>query len=87
MKNVSQFLRYCLSLLKRNASAIVNDTLKKDGKWSRTSLTMGTAWGIAVFFAFYDLRNNGFHFEVFLTFVGVALGSKIVDAQTKRLEK
>jgi hypothetical protein len=66
---------------------IANDTLKKDGKWSRTSLTMFSAWLCAIVFALYDLNKNGFHFEVFLTFVGVALGSKLVDAQSKRLEQ
>ena len=68
-------------------SEIAHDTLTKEGKWSRTSLTMFTAWICAIVFALYDLINNGFHFEVFLTFVGVALGSKIVDAQSKKLTK
>ena len=66
---------------------IAHDTLTKEGKWSRTSLTMFTAWLCAIVFAVYDLINNGFHFEVFLTFVGVALGSKIVHAQSKKLTK
>jgi hypothetical protein len=68
-------------------SDIAHDTLTKDGKWSRTSLTMFTAWLFALAFATYDLIKNGFHFEVFLTLVGVALGSKIVDAHSKRLER
>jgi hypothetical protein len=76
-------LLWIVSLL----SEVAHDTLTKDGKWSRTSLTMLTAWGFAIFLAAYDLYNNGFHFEVFLTFVGVALGSKIVDAQSKKIEK
>jgi hypothetical protein len=76
-------LLWIVSLL----SEVAHDTLTKDGKWSRTSLTMFTAWILAVIFAAYDLIHNGFHFEVFLTFVGVALGSKIVDAQSKKIEK
>lgn len=66
---------------------IATDTLQKDGKWSRTSLTMFVSFMIACGFAIYDLVTNGFHFEVFLTFMGVALGSKLVDAQSKKLEK
>lgn len=69
---------------------IINDTLKKkdaDGtmRWSRTSLTMFTAW-VSVLFSFhYDLIKNGFNETSFIMMVGVALGSKLTDAWTKRI--
>jgi hypothetical protein len=66
---------------------IIYDTLKKDGKWSRTSLTMFTAWLIACWLAISDYLFNGFKYEVFVTFVGVALGSKLTDSIGTRISK
>ncbi len=70
---------------------IANDTLKRvDDKgvlrWSRTSLTMITAWVISIYMAMFDMVKNGFNLEVFLTLVGVALGSKIADGFSKKLD-
>lgn len=67
--------------------AIVNDTLKKDGKYSRTSLTMASAWFLVVVTYVYDFIRNGMHMEAFIIMVGVALGSKISDALSTRLNK
>ena len=66
---------------------IIEDTLKKNGKWSRTSLTMFSAWLIVVTMVFFDLYKEGFRFDVFVTMVGVALGSKLTDSIGKRVEK
>lgn len=65
--------------------SVFNDTLKVDGKWSRTSLTMFTAWIASLHMAYYDMYKNGFHMEVFLTLVGVALGSKVTDSISKKI--
>lgn len=70
--------------------SIIRDTLKKkyengEYKWSRTSLTMFTAWILAIYMALYDMYKHGFNFEVFVTFVGVALGAKVTDAWSKKL--
>jgi Na+/proline symporter len=72
-------------------SDIADDTLKKPDKkgvlkWSRTSLTMFTAWVVSIYMAMYDMYNHGFKYEVFLAFVGVALGSKIADGFSKKLD-
>ena len=80
-------MSFALIMIVSLLSEIAHDTLTKDGKWSRTSLTMFVSFMMACGFAVYDLVNNGFHFEVFLTFMGVALGSKLVDAQSKKIEK
>lgn len=70
---------------------IVQDTLmKKNGdvyEWSRTSLTMFIGFCFANYMALYDLWNNGFNYEVFLTYIGVAGGMKIVDGISKKLGK
>lgn len=66
---------------------IVNDTLKKYGRWSRTSLTMFSAWFVALVMACIDFAYNGLRFDVWLTLVGVAMGSKITDSFSKKIER
>jgi len=66
---------------------LVNDTLKKEGRYSRTSLTMASAWFFALSFAWFDFMDKGLRFDVWVTLVGVALGSKITDSFSKKLEK
>jgi hypothetical protein len=73
--------------MKRHIIALVNDTLKKDGKWSRTSLTMFSAWKLVIFMVLFDLYKEGFRYDVFATMVGVALGTKLTDSIGKRVEK
>lgn len=74
-------------------SEVANDTLKKkdphDGirRWDRMKLTMLTAWGSALIYAFYSLYVSGFRFDVFATFVGAAMGNKYIDGLVKKLEK
>lgn len=74
-------------------SEIVNDTLKKhdpkDGirRWDRMKLTMLTAWLVSLFMALRDYYFNGLRYDVLVLFVGVSLGSKVIDGVSKRLEK
>ena len=72
--------------------SLIDDTLKKpdkDGKlrWSRTSLTMFTAWGLSIYMALYNLWYHDFNYEVFIAFMAVALGAKVTDAWSKKLSK
>jgi hypothetical protein len=73
--------------MKKHIIAIINDTLKKDGRWSRTSLTMFSAWNLVSFMVVFDLYKEGFRYDVFVTMVGVALGTKLTDSIGKRVEK
>ena len=73
--------------MKNHIISLVNDTLKKDGKWSRTSLTMFSAWLLVVYMVIYDLYKEGFRYDVFVTMVGVALGTKLTDSIGKKIEK
>lgn len=66
---------------------VSNDTLKRDGKWSRTSLTMATAWWASITVFLLDFFKNGFNEFAFGTMVAVALGSKISDALSNKLNK
>jgi|LakMenEpi03Aug12_release.lakeMendotaPanAssembly.Ray.scaffolds.fasta_scaffold230488_4 hypothetical protein len=64
---------------------LVEDTLKKEGKWSRTSLTMFTSYIFSLTIAALDYIQRGFNFEVFLTLIGLSAGVKFSAALEKRL--
>lgn len=66
---------------------IINDTLKRNGKWSRTSLTMFTSYIIALVMAILDFCFNGLRFDVWLGLISVSIGSKISDSLSKKLHK
>lgn len=66
-------------------NSIINDTLKIDGKWSRTSLTMLTAWLTVLWSYHYDVIKNGFNETAFGLMLGVAVGVKVTDAWSKKL--
>jgi hypothetical protein len=64
---------------------LIDDTLKKEGKWSRTSLTMFTSYVFTLILSSLDYLHRGFNFEVFLTYVGLSAGVKLSAAIEKRL--
>lgn len=68
-------------------SDVLHDTLTVDGKWSRTSLTMFTAWASALTICFADFFMHGFKYDVWVTLVVVATGIKITDAWSKKIIK
>lgn len=64
------------------------DTLQdQHGKYSRTSLTMFTAWLMVNLIAFYDLSQEGFRMDVWSVYVGVSTGMKLIDAKSKQIQK
>lgn len=77
--------------MKRIFKKLVQDTLMKydNGKlrYSRTSLTMFSAWLLVVYMIIYDLYKEGFRYDVFVTMVGVALGTKLTDSISEKLKK
>lgn len=77
--------------MKELIRSIAHDTLKKDvngiREWDRMKLTMFSAWLTVLFFAYRDFYFNGLQLEIWLTLVGVAMGSKLIDAQAKKIEK
>jgi hypothetical protein len=64
---------------------IINDTLKRNGKWSRTSLTMFVTLSVALLMCSIDFAFNGLRFDVWVTLMGVAMGSKITDSYSKKV--
>ena len=71
--------------MKKTFNKIVRDTLMKKGVYSRTSLTMFSAWFLAYVMASVDFFYNGLRYDVWLTLVGVALGSKLTDSISKKI--
>jgi hypothetical protein len=76
-----------LVLITSFISDVLHDTLTKDGKWSRTSLTMFSAWIVVIFMALFDFCRRGLQFDVWVTLVVVATGIKITDAWSKKIIK
>ena len=58
---------------------LCNDTLKKNGKWSKTNLTMFTSYIISISMAIYDMFYNGFNFQVFIVYICLSTGMKYFD--------
>ena len=77
--------------MKRIFKKLVQDTLMKIEndklRYSRTSLTMFSAWLLVVYMIIYDLYKEGFRYDVFVTMVGVALGTKVTDSISEKLKK
>ena len=87
MKELKNFFYLAIALL----SEVANDTLKKkdeDGftRWSRTSLTMFSAWMIVCYIAIADFNKSGFNGEVFIALSTIAIGVKITDSISKKIK-
>lgn len=65
---------------------ILNDTLKRDGKWSSTLFTMLSAWTCAIIYGWVDYIEHGYRSECFWAFVTIGAGIKITDAFSKKIK-
>lgn len=65
---------------------ILNDTLKREGKYSSTLVTMFVFSLSTLLYGWVDLILHGFNQEVFFCFVGLASGIKIADAFSKKVK-
>ncbi len=85
-------MRERLKIFKEVFDEITHDTLKTrddDGvvRWSRTSLTMFTAWLIVTYIAIVDFHKFCYRPDVFFGLLGVAVGVKISDSVSKKIKK
>lgn len=64
---------------------ILNDTLKKNGLWSRMSIMMMIAWNTAIIMAIEDYSQHGIRMDVWMTLVTFALGNKTLDALNNKI--
>jgi hypothetical protein len=85
------FFTFLILRYRQTVHDIVDHTLKRvdptDGrlKWSRTSLTMFTAW-LVVLWAFHaDWIKNGFNQHSFDAMLATAVTSKVFDAISRKL--
>lgn len=70
--------------MKKLISTIWHDTMKtRDGIYSRISIIMASAWALAFFMAIYDFCVEGFRMDVWSLLVGIAIGSKFVNAHSE----
>ena len=73
-------------------TAIIDDTLKRKDPvtgelvWSRTSLTMLSAWATVLWSYIHYTIKDGFNESAFYGLLGVALGAKVTDAWSKKLD-
>lgn len=65
---------------------LISDTLKKEGKWSTTLLTMATAWYAILFTYLVDFIKNGLNEAAFAMILSVALGAKITNSISNKIE-
>ena len=74
-----------------NACTIVDDTLKRDKdnkrRFSKTALTMLSAWLLVIYVFIDDYAKNGFRSESFYSMLAVATGIKVSDAIAKKFNK
>ena len=63
---------------------VTNDTMKKEGKWSKSNLTMFSSFWIGVLYSGYGIYKYGFDPIVFATYMAVATGLKVIDVIDKR---
>lgn len=77
--------------LYRVGKQIAHDTLKKDEngvrEWDRMKLTMFVSFVWCICIATLDYIQYGWRSESWLILIGFAFGSKLIDAQAKKLEK
>lgn len=76
--------------MKKLISNIINDTLKREKngvrRWSKTALTMLTAWIMALAMAIDHQARTGFDYSVWIVFISVATGMKIADRAAKAIK-
>lgn len=74
--------------IKESVSTFANDTLKKTGsdgviRWDYVKITMFVSFVIANCLAIYATYKYGFKFEVFFTYMVVAITGKIAGNYSK----
>lgn len=72
----------------REIVKIFRDTLQdRFNKYSRTSCTMLAALIVGFFMALWDFFVSGFRYDVWMFIMSVGVGIKLIDAQSKKIQK
>lgn len=84
-------MKRLLRTIIENAWTLIDDTLKRDKngvrRFSKTALTMFTAWILVIYTYITDFIEHGFRSESFVIMVAIATGMKTADAISKKLNK
>jgi hypothetical protein len=65
---------------------VIDHTLKtSEGRYSRMSIIIASAWGLAYSMAIADFFIEGFRLDVWMTLVGTAVGTKWVDKKSESI--
>tara|TARA_R110000868_G_scaffold279203_1_gene539262 strand:- start:11970 stop:12191 length:222 start_codon:yes stop_codon:yes gene_type:complete len=63
------------------------DTLKKDGHYNSLRIMRFIGFNLCMFIFMADYFSKGFRLESWITVIGFAFGTRLIDAQSKKLEK
>ena len=74
------------SIVVKGVGQMIEDTLKKDGKWSKMSIITASAWQVVLWAFIYDEIHNGFNETAWFGLLAVASGNKVMDAWSKKVD-
>ena len=63
------------------------DTLKKEGVYNSLRIMRFIGFNLCMFIFMGDYFMHGFRLESWITVIGFAFGTRLIDAQSKKLEK
>lgn len=63
------------------------DTLKKDGAYNSLRIMRFVGFNLCMFIFMADYFSKGFRLESWVTVIGFAFGTRLIDAQSNKLEK
>jgi len=66
---------------------LLSDTLKKDGVYNSLRIMRFIGFNLCMFIFMGDYFMHGFRLESWITVIGFAFGTRLIDAQSKKLEK
>lgn len=72
-------------MVRKYIQEIFDDTLKKNGKWSRMSMMMITSWNVVLIMAIVDFFHNGLRLEVWFALLGFSASNKYINAHAERI--
>lgn len=81
---IRKFLK--TSMVLQYIQKIIDDTLKVDGRWSKTAIITASAWAVVLWSFHYDLIKNGFNITAWGFLLTVATGNKLVNAYSKKVD-
>ena len=73
--------------MKNVIKELLFDTLKKEGVYNSLRIMRFIGFNLCMFIFMGDYFLHGFRLESWITVIGFAFGTRLIDAQSKKLEK